>query len=151
MGSQHSSVSWISRFYSYQGGSYKGWKNILLQLVKSVNWAEIWANISAMSCQRQVRPAESELMTGIVRYATNLQFMAKKIPQSDLQGKILIWRYGILLIKTGICSPLSPPLSSIIQNFSEKDGWRAVPNANISRSTEPKTQIGICQNVNPAA
>ena len=88
MGSRHSSVSWISHSFSYPGGSYKGWKNILLeaqvQLVKSVNWAEIWANISAMSCQQWVRPAESELMTGIVRYATNLQFMAKKIPLSDL-------------------------------------------------------------------
>ena len=28
--------------------------------------------------------SESELMTGIVPYATNPRFMAKKIPQSDL-------------------------------------------------------------------
>ena len=30
--------------------------------------------------------SESELMTGIVPYATSPRFMAKKIPQSDLWG-----------------------------------------------------------------
>ena len=92
--------------------------------------------------------AESKLMTGIVPYATNPRFMAKKIPQSDLYGgglpgKILIWRYGILLIKTGRLAP--PPLSSIIKNFSREG--RAVSPTPISHGWgNPKPKIGICQN-----
>ena len=52
-------------------------------LVKSPQWPKSW-EIYPSGLANDVEAAESELMTGIVAYATSSRFMAKKIPQSDL-------------------------------------------------------------------
>ena len=85
-------------------------------------------------------------MTGIVPYATNPRFMAKKIPQSDLLGaarediNLALW--NLINQNREVSSPLPHPLSKILVGRAELWSQRQYltvdgtqnPNRNLSTS-----------------